>query len=116
LVLENALIGEDIMNNILIETQRLFIRELKTTDFESVHCYASDPIIVKYVVWGPNTPEATMDFLQKAEKEQNFPSRLHYNLGIVLKKENILIGGCALYITSSHNREAALGYCLNKNF
>jgi [ribosomal protein S5]-alanine N-acetyltransferase len=47
-----------------LETERLLLREYKETDFEAVQLYASNPEVVRYMEWGPNTEKDTRQFLQ----------------------------------------------------
>jgi [ribosomal protein S5]-alanine N-acetyltransferase len=47
-----------------LETERLLLREYKETDFEAVQLYASDPEVVCYMEWDPNTEKDTRQFLQ----------------------------------------------------
>jgi RimJ/RimL family protein N-acetyltransferase len=48
----------------LLETDRLILREYKETDLEAVQLYTSDPEVVRYMEWGPNTEKDTRQFLQ----------------------------------------------------
>jgi RimJ/RimL family protein N-acetyltransferase len=57
----------------IFQTKRLILREFKEADWKPVHSYASDPEVVRYVDWGPNTVEETQNFIQRAittQKEQ----------------------------------------------
>ncbi len=47
----------------ILETDRLIIREFELTDVENVHVYASDPLVVKHMIWGPNSYEDTRTFI-----------------------------------------------------
>ncbi len=98
-----------------LTTNRLTIRDFKMSDWQRVHMYASDPEVVKYMEWGPNTADESKDFVRVAIAIQKDSPRRHFDLAIVTNTEDFLIGGCGLYITSSHNREAFIGYCLSRN-
>ena len=97
-----------------IETERLLLREFKPTDLDSVHEYASDPEVVKYMPFGPNTPEQSQSFLDRAIRRQEEGPRTDYELAVVLQKDNVLIGGCRLNKVSDH--EAHLGYIYNRSY
>ena len=81
-----------------------------------MHRYASDPEVVKYMPWGPNSEEDTHDFLQKRLTEQAASPRVNYSVAITLKEDGTLIGGCDLTRRNSEVSEAALGYCLHKDY
>ena len=42
---------------VVLETPRLVLRELHDDDVPAIHAYASDAEVVRYLDWGPNTPE-----------------------------------------------------------
>jgi RimJ/RimL family protein N-acetyltransferase len=99
-----------------IRTERLVLRDFIETDWEAVHEYASDPEVVRYMDWGPNTEEESRNFIQRTIVSQRENPRTGYSLAIALKAEDKLIGGCGIYVTSTENREGYIGYCLNRNF
>jgi RimJ/RimL family protein N-acetyltransferase len=45
-----------------IETERLLLRELRADDENDIHEYASDPEVVRLMIWGPSTPDLTRGF------------------------------------------------------
>ncbi len=47
---------EDLKPWFPIRTERLLLREFAQADFDDVHAYAIDPLVVRYMDWGPNTP------------------------------------------------------------
>ena len=49
-----------------LQTQRLILREFQGDDFDAIHAYGSDPEVARYMVWGPNTPQETRVFLDRA--------------------------------------------------
>lgn len=53
-----------------IETPRLLLREFRAEDELDIHEYASDPEVVRLLIWGPNTRELTRAFLAKTLEEQ----------------------------------------------
>jgi RimJ/RimL family protein N-acetyltransferase len=97
-------------------TERLLLRDLKEADWHSIHYYASDPEVVRYMNWGPNTQEETKAFIQRALAGQNEKPRRNYTLAIVARNENTLIGGCSIYVSNPENREGWIGYCFNRLF
>jgi ribosomal-protein-alanine N-acetyltransferase len=99
-----------------VRTGRLLLRDLKKTDRQAIHQYASDPEVVRYMEWGPNTDEQTGSFIQRAISSQKEQPRRNYTIAIVLKAENMLIGGCGLSVSNPDSQEGWIGYCLNRRF
>ena len=100
----------------IIKTERLFLRNLEVNDWQAVNEYASDPEVVRYMDWGPNTEKETEEFIQRAMSTQKEKPRRKYTLAIVVEKEDRLIGSCGINASNPENREGWLGYCLDRNF
>jgi RimJ/RimL family protein N-acetyltransferase len=96
----------------ILTLDRLILREFVTTDWRAVHEYASDPKVVQYVDWGPNEENDTRTFVQRAVGYQRDRQRRDYELAIVLKENDRLIGGCALRIPEPEHRQGSIGYAL----
>ncbi len=99
-----------------IETDRLLLREFRADDEQAIHAYASDPEVVRLMVWGPNTPEMTKAFLAAALKEQEQWPRPFVSLAIELKSERRVIGSIGLRIKDEKNRAADIGYVLARAY
>ncbi len=99
-----------------ILTQRLMLRDFEEVDWKAVHDYASDPEVVRYVDFGPNTEEESKNFIQRALASQKEQPRNNFSLAVVLKANNALIGGCGIYVSNPNNREGYIGYVLSRNF
>lgn len=99
-----------------IETARLLLREFAEDDAEAVQEYASDPEVVTFMPWGPNTQDETRDFIARAIAARNEEPRMKHDFAIILKSTEVLIGGCGIYLTTKQNREGYIGYCTNRLF
>jgi ribosomal-protein-alanine N-acetyltransferase len=91
-----------------ITTERLVLRGFTADDHDGVHAYASDPEVVRFMDWGPNTPEDTAAFLAYAMRS----SRTRYPFAVVRRSDQALIGGAELHVVSEEHRRAELGYVL----
>jgi hypothetical protein len=49
-----------------LRTDRLLLREFVEQDWRAAHDYATDPEVVRYMDWGPNTEEETRAFIRRA--------------------------------------------------
>lgn len=99
-----------------LETKRLVLREFSPEDFEDVHEYSSDYENVKHMVFGPNTPEQTREYLEvKCVAEREAQPRMHYNIALALKETGKVIGGISLHMNWRRD-DAILGMVLNRHF
>jgi [ribosomal protein S5]-alanine N-acetyltransferase len=99
-----------------IETERLLLREFRADDEQDIHAYASDPEVVRLMIWGPNSPEMTKVYLTGVLKAQEQWPRPDVGLAIELKSEQRLIGSIELRIKDDANRAADFGYVLNRRY
>jgi len=97
-----------------LRTKRLLLRDFKEEDWKAVHVYASDPEVVRFMAWGPNSEEETRDFVRKAIKYREERPRQHFELAAILKTDDALVGGCGLNVTSLADRVGCIGYCFNR--
>jgi RimJ/RimL family protein N-acetyltransferase len=101
---------------VIAQTVRLELREFEKADWREVHEYASDPQVVRFTSWGPNTEEETRRFIQRSNAYQKEKPRVKYSLAVVIRDGNRLIGGCGIYESNIESREGWIGYCLNRQF
>ena len=99
-----------------IETQRLLLREFTLDDFTDVHAYASQPETVRYMDWGPNTPEQTHDFLHRKLASQQALPRGEYELAVLLRETGRIIGGVGLRVSRPDHFAGDMGYTFNPGF
>ena len=105
-----------LMNNLTLPTERLVLREFTKGDWQAVHEYASDPEVVCYMDWGPNTEKETRDFIRRAMASYREKPRYGYQFAVILKEEDRLIGACGLHVSNPDHREAWIGYCFNRHY
>jgi RimJ/RimL family protein N-acetyltransferase len=99
-----------------LETERLILREFVESDWQAVHAYASDPVVVHYLPFGPNSEEDTKNFLLTQIKMRRKKFRQHFAFAVTLKSDKQLIGSCRISITNPDKQEASIGFCLAKDF
>lgn len=104
------------MNNLTLTTKRLALREFAKGDWQAVHEYASDPEVVRYVDWGPNTEKETRDFIRRTMASCKEKPRRDYQFAVILKEEDRLIGACDIHLSEPPHQEASIGYCLNRHY
>ena len=106
-----------VQNNIFqISTPRLTLREYIETDFEGIHAFSKDAETVKFMTWGPNTPEDTRNFIKLAISQQSIQPRVNYHFVVRLQDSDQIIGGCGIHIRRPEHRSAEIGYCYHKKY
>ncbi len=103
------------MYPVRLETNRLVLREWVEEDWGAVHEYASDPQVVRYMPWGPNTEQDTKDFVKRSMSYQRDVPRIHYELAVTMKENSPLIGGCGIHVHDAKG-VCMIGYCFNQRF
>jgi RimJ/RimL family protein N-acetyltransferase len=92
---------------------RLTLRPFEMSDLLSVHHYASDPAVTRYMDWGPNDDAATREFLEMASAPRRM-SADDFHFAVVLSSVSELIGGCSIRIESRIHERASFGYVIAK--
>ncbi len=105
---------EQLFNKHIIKTDRLLLRPLCTDDLGTVHLYASDRNITRYMMNLPNdTVEESLKFIGDAVCEWNKPFPEFYEYAVVL--DDVQIGGVCLYFTEDR-KQGELGWILNPDY
>lgn len=99
-----------------LRTERLVLREFRADDFDDVHAYATDPEVVRYMEWGPNTPQVTRDVLDRWLAEGETWPRAGANLAVELAETGRVIGSIRLEVSAPQDRTADFGYCFHRPY
>lgn len=97
-----------------LRDSRVLLRDLTDDDYETTHAYGSDPKVVRYMAWGPNSPTDTREFLSRAHEAASATPRITFELAIVERavERDRHVGGCGLMGRRLGYREYEIGYCL----
>ena len=103
----------DIFKNIpVIETERLRLRKIVSSDLENVYEYASRPLVSEYLMWRPHSSiEYTKNYLSTIKKE--YSKKRFYDWAIALKDSNKMIGTCGFTTIYYEENRADVGYVLS---
>ena len=96
-----------------LETERLVLRDFVKDDWQRVLEYQSDPLYLLYNDWTERTPGAVQEFVGWFLNQQAQQPRIKYQLAIVLKSTDQLIGNCGVRMDSANALEADAGYELD---
>jgi|LSQX01.2.fsa_nt_gb RimJ/RimL family protein N-acetyltransferase len=94
-------------------TERLELRDFGEADAEWVQAWACDPAVVRFMPWGPNTPEQTREFLQRKLAERTEEPRRTWDLAVKDRGTGRLIGSAGLRLDEAL-QQAELGYCFHR--
>lgn len=99
-----------------LRTDRLLLREYQASDLEDKFAFESDPLVVKYVCYGPYSREECLRDLEFHIAHQSANPRRYYHLGLVLPAADHLIGWCGLELQDENKRDGEIGYALNRDY
>ncbi len=101
-------------SDIIIETNRLILKEFKKDDWKEVHLYSTDEEVVRFMPWGPNTEEDTQAFVDRVLKERAKNPRKEYHFIVIEKSSGKLIGTIGIALGGYKDRHGMLGYCYSR--
>lgn len=99
-----------------LRTERLLLRDIRESDYEDVHAYAIDPEVVRYMEWGPNTPEITREVIGRWLAEAVVWPRAGVNLAVELVETGRVIGSIRLEVKAPEHRTADFGYSFHRPY
>lgn len=99
-----------------VRTERLLLREFREADFDDVHAYGADPKVARFMEWGPNTPDETRAFLDRALANQQTWPRPDVGLAVQHLADDRMIGSIRLWVIDEQNATAEIGYSLNADY
>jgi len=98
-----------------LETERLILREIRTTDLDSIFDFLSREDVTRYYGMDAVTNSSQVHDLINFFKE-NFQAQRGYRWGIVLKENEKLIGTCGFNALVPKNSRAEIGYELHPDY
>ncbi|MDH6365420.1 ribosomal-protein-alanine N-acetyltransferase [Enterococcus sp. PF1-24] len=90
-----------------METQRLYIRPFKETDWQDLYEYLSDEKVVHYEPYSPQTKEECQKIAIKRANSTEF-------WAVCLKSEDKLIGN--IYLAEKEQQNWEIGYVFNRSY
>ena len=93
-----------------LATKRLILREFQENDWPDVLAYQTNPLYLRYYDWAERTPEDAQKFVQMFIAQQQEHPRTKFQLALVLKSNNQLVGNCGIRMESADAHEADIGF------
>jgi RimJ/RimL family protein N-acetyltransferase len=102
--------------NFTLQTERLILRPYRLEDWERVHIYGQSADFCKYEPWGPNSEQDSKNFVSAMVREQNDKPRYRFNLTVIDRISDLLIGGCGIRRDTEASSVGSLGWAINPKF
>lgn len=99
--------------NVKLETERLILRDFVEDDWHAVLAYSSDPLYLRYNDSIEGTEERVKEFIGWFLAQQKQDPRIKFQLAVMLKSNNVLIGNCGVRMDEVNSVEANIGYELD---
>lgn len=90
-----------------LETERLILRQPAIEDLEAFQAWCGNPENTRYMSFGPNTEEQTLEWLSYAKPGKDF--------AVLLKETGAVIGSCGIYPNDT-NYMGDIGWILHKDY
>ena len=100
---------------VTLHGSRVVLREHADTDLDSILAYARDEIVARYVPWEPNTEEGAKAFLDSVFSDARQTPRVSYELAIVERATDLVVGTARIGIESVAHPRADIGYVLRRD-
>ena len=99
----------------ILETKRLIIRPITINDKIEIFEYRCDKETNKYQGWIPESIDDVETFIGKVSKQMNVPDTW-FQFVIIEKVSQKIVGDLGIHFWDGENRQAKIGYTLNKDF
>lgn len=97
----------------LLNTQRLIIRNFKDSDLESFLAYRNDPEVAKYQGWGTPYPrEKGLRFLEEMKQLETPKVGQWLQVAIELKETGEMIGDLGIRVKKEDPRQVIVGFTI----
>jgi len=94
----------------ILRTERLLLREFNTADFSEVFDYQNDSHYLRYYPWSVRTFLEVKNVVQSFIDQQHERPRTKFQLSIILKSKDRLIGNCGIRKGHLEDKDAEIGY------
>jgi RimJ/RimL family protein N-acetyltransferase len=100
----------------ILSTRRLLLREFEERDWRTLLEYQSKPEYLRYNPWTYRTEIDVRSYVRMFMDWRDESPRKKFQLAIVLKEENRLIGNCGIRLPQAHAHTADIGYEIDDRY
>ena len=97
---------------VLLNTERLTLREFSRGDLDAFHAISSDPTVARHLAFGPTSQKESRRLIDFAIDSQRADPRFQYALALVEQSTSELIGSCGLALSAAQPRVAEVYFAL----
>ncbi|MBL7743521.1 MAG: GNAT family N-acetyltransferase [Chitinophagaceae bacterium] len=101
------------MNKLILQTERLLIRNLQLPDLADFHAYRSDPEVTKYQGFDVFSIKQAEDFIKEQTDKEFGKAGEWVQYGVESKVTGKLIGDCAIKLDRHDTRLAEIGITIS---
>lgn len=98
-----------------LETKRLIMRPVVSDDKYEIFEYRRDKEANKYQAWIPETVQDVDVFIAQTSEQMNVPGTW-FQLVLIEKERNKVIGDLGIHFMDNENKQAELGFTIHKDF
>jgi ribosomal-protein-alanine N-acetyltransferase len=98
-----------------LETERLVLRDFRRGDGKALHAVEGDAEVARYQSFEPRTLAGSRAFVRHAADMAKWAPRSVYELAVVRRADNMLIGRCGLEVSRRQGRQGLLWYTLRRD-
>jgi ribosomal-protein-alanine N-acetyltransferase len=99
----------------VLMTERLVLRRFRPEDWGDVHGYGTDPEVVRFMDWGPNTPDETTVWLDRMIGAYDARPQTQFPFAVQRSADGHLIGAVELQVVSEEHARGEIGYVLARD-
>jgi RimJ/RimL family protein N-acetyltransferase len=103
------------MKGVRLVGSRIVIREWTDGDAPAILAYAADPLVVRFMPWGPSEPADVAEFLLRAEAASTEVPRAAYEMAVTLAESSEVMGGAGIRVLHAADRQGEIGYVLRRD-
>ena len=96
-----------------LQTDRLLLRRIKSSDVEDIYEYASDPLVPKFLLWYPH-PDRRYTKYYFNHINTKYRNAEFYDWGVVF--DGKMIGTCGFSHLDVENNSGEIGFVLNRKY
>jgi len=98
-----------------LRTERLVLRAFRPADWGSVHMYGTDPDVVRFMDWGPNTPDETTVWLDRMIEAYEATPQTQFPFAVQRSADGRLVGSVELQIVNEEHQRGEMGYVIARD-
>lgn len=95
-----------------IETERLILRKIKTSDYADMYEYSRLDEVTKYLLWSPH-PDKSYTYGYIEQLQPQYRRGEFFDWAVELKSEGKMIGTCGFTALDTLHNRGEVGYVLN---